>query len=67
MENLDLRTVKKVPGTAIYLNRSPLAASSAFIHNINHNKIIHRRIIFISVGTKNVPHVRAEDRIKFEK
>ncbi len=67
MENLDLRTVKKVPGTAIYLTRSPLSTPPAFIHNINHNKIIHRRIIFIAVGTKNISHVRAEDRITFEK
>jgi len=65
MNNLDLRTIKKVPGTAIYLTRSPTCTPPAFLHNINHNKIIHRRIIFIAIGVKNVPHVRAENRITF--
>lgn len=65
MENLDLRTVKKVPGTAIYLTKNLLSTPPAFIHNIDHNKIIHRRIIFIAVGTKNVPHVPAVERITF--
>lgn len=67
LENLDLRTVKKVPGTAIYLARSPLSTPPALLHNIEHNKVLHRRIIFITVGVKNVPHVRSEDRITFEK
>ncbi len=67
VDNLDLRTVKKVPGTAIYMTQSPLSTPPAFIHNIRHNKIIHRRIIFMSVGYKNVPYVRAADRIRIEK
>ncbi len=67
MENLDLRTVKKVPGTAIYLTRNPLSTPAAFVHNIDHNKIIHSRVIFLAVGTKNVPHVRADERITFAK
>jgi len=67
VKDMDLRTVTKVSGTAIYLTRNPLTTPPAFIHNISHNRIIHRRIIFLSVGFKGVPYVPAKDRIHFEK
>ncbi len=67
LDHLDMRKVKKVPGIAIYLSESPLSTPLAFIHNINHNKIVHRRVIFISVGFKNVPFIRSEDRLKFQR
>ncbi|MEJ2050390.1 MAG: KUP/HAK/KT family potassium transporter, partial [Calditrichota bacterium] len=67
LQHIDMRKVKKVPGIAIYLTESPLSTPLAFIHNINHNKILHRRVIFISVNVKNVPFVRSEDRLKFQR
>ncbi|MEJ2695136.1 MAG: potassium transporter Kup [Candidatus Sulfobium sp.] len=67
LENIDMRTVKKVPGTAIYLTDSPVLTPPAFVHNIQHNKILHRRIMFLYIGIKNKPHIRAEDRVKFGK
>jgi KUP system potassium uptake protein len=67
LADLDMRTVKKVPGTAVYMTESPVSTPPALIHNINHNKVLHRRIIFIYIGVKNTPHVRAEDRVKVRK
>ena len=67
VNDLDLRTVTKVSGTAIYLTRNPLTTPPAFIQNISHNRIIHSRIIFLSVGFKGVPYVPAKERIRFEK
>jgi KUP system potassium uptake protein len=67
LQHIDMRKVKKIPGIAIYLSESPLSTPLAFIHNINHNKILHRRVIFISVNVKNVPFVRSEDRLKFQR
>ena len=67
LEHIDMRKVKKVPGIAMYFTESPLSTPLAFIHNINHNKIVHRRVIFISVNVKNVPFVRSEERLKFQR
>lgn len=67
VEELDRRTVKKAPGTAIYLTRSPLSTPPAFVHNLKHNKVLHERVIFMSVGFKNIPYVRSDERVKFEK
>ncbi len=67
IEQIDLRKVKKVAGTAIYMTESPVSTPPTFIHNMEHNKVLHRRVIFIYVGVKNFPHVRAEQRVKFKK
>jgi KUP system potassium uptake protein len=67
IKKLDMRTVRRVRGTAIYMTESPLSTPPAFVQNLQHNKVVHDRVIFLYVGVKNVPHVRAEYRVKFRK
>jgi KUP system potassium uptake protein len=64
MDTIDFRTVKRVPGTAVFLAPSPFMTPPAFVFNMMHNKVMHRRIIFLYVGYKNAPHVRAADRVR---
>ena len=65
--SIDHRKVKSISGTAIYMTKTPLSIPPAFRHNLEHNKVLHRRTIFLSVGFKNVPYVRSENRLKFER
>jgi KUP system potassium uptake protein len=67
VKNLDLRTVHKVSGTAIYLTKNPFSTPPAFLYMLKHNGIIHNRIIFLSIGFKRVPYVPAEKRINIQK
>jgi KUP system potassium uptake protein len=67
LQTIDLRSVKKVSGTAVYLAASPFSTPPAFVHNVLHNKIIHERLLFLYVGYKNVPHVRADKRVNVKK
>ncbi|WP_455383674.1 potassium transporter Kup [Salinispira pacifica] len=67
VDDLDFRTVKRVPGMAIYLARGLPATPLAFVYNTTHNKIVHRQVIFLTVSTDPRPHVRSENRIEFEK
>jgi KUP system potassium uptake protein len=67
VKNIDYRTVKKVSGTAVYLTQSPLSTPAAFVQNIKHNKVVHRRVIFLSIGFGSVPYIRAEDRVYFKR
>ena len=67
IEELDMRTVKKVPGTVIYMTRNPLCTPPAFLYNIKHNKIVHKKVIFLSVGYKSIPHVSYKKRIMLQK
>jgi len=67
IEELDMQSVKKVPGTVIYMTRNPLSTPPAFLYNIKHNKIVHKKVIFLSVGYKSIPHVYHKKRIMLQK
>ncbi len=66
LEGLDMRRVKRVPGTAVYLSEHPFRTPPAFILNVNHNHVVHRRVLFVSVSFKGVPRVRADERLIVE-
>jgi KUP system potassium uptake protein len=46
-----------VDGTAIYLTRNSHGTPPALFFNLKHNKIIHEKIIIVSVKFDRVPHV----------
>ncbi len=46
-----------VDGTAIYLTRNSTAVPPALFFNLKHNKVIHEKIIILSIQFDPVPHV----------
>ncbi len=53
----------RVPGTAVYMYGSPDGTPPALVHNLAHNKVLHERIVFLTVVTHDVPHVLATERV----
>ncbi len=47
----------RVPGTAVFMSASSLRAPNAFMHNMKHNKVVHERIIFMTIVTDDHPFV----------
>ena len=47
----------RVPGTAIFLTSDPDVAPSALMHNLKHNKVLHERVMIMSVRTEDTPRV----------
>jgi len=52
----------RVPGTAIFMASSSAGVPSALLHNIKHNKVIHERVVILTVNIKDVPTVDPEKR-----
>ncbi|WP_133364947.1 potassium transporter Kup [Qipengyuania sediminis] len=50
----------RVPGTAIFMASSADGVPSALLHNIKHNKVLHERVIVLTVLVEDVPYI-AED------
>jgi len=50
-------SLKRVPGTAIFLNSRIEGVPPALLHNVKHNKILHERVIILTVRTEGVPHL----------
>lgn len=58
---------QRVSGTAIFLTNQPDTAPSSLMHNLKHNKVLHERVVILSVKTETTPRVPAEKRFEIEK
>jgi KUP system potassium uptake protein len=54
----------RVPGTAIFLSRDPTGVPTALLHNLKHNKILHSRVMVLTMITEEVPAVPADERLE---
>lgn len=59
-------SVTRVSGTAVFMAGNPSVTPLALLHNLKHNKVLHKRVIFLSVVTETVPHVDKKDRATIE-
>jgi KUP system potassium uptake protein len=67
LESLFREPPSRVPGTAIFLTATPDAVPHALLHNLNHNKVLHERVVFLTVEIRDVPWVSFEDRVVVER
>jgi KUP system potassium uptake protein len=56
----------RVPGTAVFMNGTAAGTPPALMHNLEHNKVLHERVVLLTVKTRQVPHVEPEDRARVE-
>ncbi|WP_226648271.1 potassium transporter Kup [Microbulbifer variabilis] len=62
LPNLLRKPPVRVPGTAIFFTARPLYVPHAFLHNLTHNKVLHHRIVFLTVKIAETPRVSNEKR-----
>ena len=53
----------RVPGTAVFMYGSTDGTPPALVHNLTHNKVLHEKIVFLTVITEDVPHVEPAKRV----
>jgi KUP system potassium uptake protein len=66
LRDVRLQPVTRVPGTAVFMNGTASKTPPALRHNLEHNKILHERVIFVTVKTQQIPHVPDGDRLEIE-
>jgi KUP system potassium uptake protein len=57
----------RVPGTAVFLSASRDTVPTALLDNVEHNHVLHERVILLTVETVHVPHVSDRDRVIVER
>jgi KUP system potassium uptake protein len=57
----------RVPGTAVFLTATPESTPHALLHNLNHNKVLHERVVFLTAEVTEQPWVPFQDRVKLTK
>lgn len=58
--------VPRVAGTAVYLTSVGRGLPPALLHNLKHNKVLHARVLLVTVETALTPAVAETDRIAVE-
>jgi KUP system potassium uptake protein len=65
IERLDSSLIR-VAGTAIFMTGNPRVLPRALLHNIKHNKVLHERVVFMTVRTTDEPTVADAERLEIE-
>ena len=67
LESLTLSKVVRVPGTAVFMTGSADGTPPALLHNFKHNKVVHERVLLLTVQTADEPHVPEAERVTVTK
>jgi KUP system potassium uptake protein len=58
--------IVRVPGMAVFLTGNPDFVPNALLHNLKHNKVLHERVLFVTVVNEDVPDIPRADRASVE-
>ena len=54
----------RVSGTAVFLNADAGTTPNALLHNLKHNKVLHKQNLFVTVKSHEVPWIPDANRIE---
>jgi len=60
------RKPPRVPGTAVFLTSEASGAPPVLLHHLKHNKVLHDKVILMSVVTEEIPAVDEDERVQCE-
>jgi KUP system potassium uptake protein len=55
LQSLEKRSPTRVAGAAVFLQTDNRFAPSALMHNLKHNRVLHDKLVFVSVETTDEP------------
>ena len=61
-----LAGAKRVAGTAVFLASTPDVVPSAFIRNLEHNRVVHERLIILNLEIVRTPRQDAAHRVDID-
>jgi len=64
LQSLFVAPPARVAGTAIFLRGETDGVPHALLHNLLHNKVLHERVIFLTVRIREEPYVPAQEQVE---
>jgi KUP system potassium uptake protein len=58
--------IQRVRGTAVFLSSDSTSVPTTLLHNLKHNKVLHERIVMLSLVDADVPRVADADRTELD-
>jgi KUP system potassium uptake protein len=66
VDSMSMSSTHKVSGTGIFLTTNADGVPNALLHNLKHNKVLHERVVILSIVNEDVPYVPQEDYVWIE-
>ena len=66
IESIDLDPPTRVPGTAVFLTSAVNSVPHSLLHNLKHNKVLHERVVFLTMVARDIPYVPLEERYEIK-
>jgi KUP system potassium uptake protein len=64
LKEVDKGQTPRVPGTAVFLTLSPEGVPPTLVHHFKMNEALHRRVIFLTILSADIPRVSSASRVK---
>jgi KUP system potassium uptake protein len=67
LESLFRNPPQRIAGTAVFLTALPDITPNSLLHSLKHYKVLHERVVFLTVEFLEVPTVSREERATIER
>jgi len=64
LADLKAQQPHRVPGTALFMTSDTGGVPNVLLHHFKHNKVLHQRVILLSILSERRPEVDAEQRVE---
>ena len=63
MQSLIEHPPQRVEGTAIFMHSNLSVIPNSLLHNLKHNRVLHERVVFLSIKTEDIPFVAEDEKL----
>lgn len=64
LSDVAVRRPHRVEGTAVVMTSTPVGVPPVLLHHFKHNRILHERVVLLSIISEKRPEVPADERIE---
>jgi KUP system potassium uptake protein len=66
IQSIEVAPPTRVEGTAVFMTSALDRVPHALLHNLKHNKVLHNRVVFLTVVMRDIPFVPQGERIEIK-
>jgi KUP system potassium uptake protein len=66
LRDLGTNRIPRVPGTAIFMSRSSEGIPTTLLHNIKHNKVVHKCVVLLTVEMEERSYLGEKERFAWQ-
>jgi KUP system potassium uptake protein len=66
LRDLAAGRIPRVPGTAIFMSRRAEGIPTSLLHNLKHNKVVHKNVVLLSVVVEEIARLPESEKVQWE-